>query len=91
MKNKQKMENKSEDCLAVKEQLERKANRAITVKSAPGLGKNIKHVKEVSWKGRAYEYTNDKNAKGKQIWQQMNVFVVSKTPRRERIRRGEVG
>ena len=48
VKNKQKMENKSEDCLAVEEQLERKANRAITVKSAPGLGKNIKHVKEVS-------------------------------------------
>ena len=48
VKNKQKMENKSEDCLAVKEQLERKANRAITVKSAPGLGKNIKHVKEAS-------------------------------------------
>ena len=43
VKNKQKMENKSEDCLAVKEQLERKANRAITVKSAQGLGKNIKH------------------------------------------------
>ena len=48
VKNKQKMENKSEDCLAVKEQLERKANRAITVKSAQGLGKNIKHVKEAS-------------------------------------------
>ena len=48
VKNKQKMENKSEDCLAVEEQLERKANRAITVKSAPGLGKNIKHVKEAS-------------------------------------------
>ena len=48
VKNKQKMENKSEDCLAVEEQLERKANRAITVKSAQGLGKNIKHVKEVS-------------------------------------------
>ena len=48
VKNKQKMENKSEDCLAVEEQLERKANRAITVKSAQGLGKNIKHVKEAS-------------------------------------------
>ena len=84
------MENKSEDCLAVEEQLERKANRAITVKSAPGLGKNIKHVKEVSWKGRGHEYTNDKNAKGKQIWQQMYLFVVSKTPRRERLGRGEV-
>ena len=48
VKNKQKMENKSEDCLAVEEQLERKANRAITVKSAQGLGKNIKHVKEGS-------------------------------------------
>ena len=48
VKNKQKMEDKSEDCLAVEEQLERKANRAITVKSAQGLGKNIKHVKEAS-------------------------------------------
>ena len=91
MKNKQKMENKSEDCLAVEEQLERKANRAITVKSAQGLGKNIKHVKEASWKGRAHEYTNDKNAKGKQIWQQLYVCVLSKTPRRERIGGGEVG
>ena len=48
VKNKQKMENKSEDRVAVEEQLERKANRAITVKSAQGLGKNIKHVKEAS-------------------------------------------
>ena len=48
VKNKQKMEKESEDCLAVEEQLERKANRAITVKSAQGLGKNIKHVKEAS-------------------------------------------